>query len=294
MFPQLYEVLPKLCRLIEKNTLEGRNTVVGITGGSCTGKSSQVGEGLEKTLPFPCVLLHQDHFQKGSNLENLNPIYRWDDPANFGIEESYVLLTKLKQNESYEMPLYDFKQKANVGHQKIQAKQVILFEGLYAAHNELVDVCDFIIYVEVPLFVRCIRRVFRNSFHRYTLSPQLVLDRLVLGGVYPAHYNLVVHQKKHAHQVMYNYFDFQQIIGDFKLKALPNPKFKQYDWIYALPNFAAIKLKTTKNGKKLYFFQNEVVYFKIPISQEALIALFNYLDLDDAYYIDQQHQSTNQ
>ncbi|MGF1636566.1 MAG: uridine kinase, partial [Cyclobacteriaceae bacterium] len=136
--------------------------VVGIAGGSCTGKSSQVAKVLLCHFSTQAQLLAQDNYQKGIQLSNYFEFkYHWDDPANFGIEESRQMLETLKKGGEIDMPVYSFEKKRQIGYEKICSTPIVFFEGLYACDSHIKPVLDLSIYVESPLYGRLLRRVFR-------------------------------------------------------------------------------------------------------------------------------------
>ena len=277
MLHQIQEFLPQIKQIIQNNSARNRNTIIGVVGGSCSVKSTVVAQTLQLCLNCDSKILHQDDYQQGFNfIEDIDPVYRWDSPKNYGIEQSALLLYQLKNQQSWEMPQYSFDEKKNIGTQKILPSTVIIFEGIYSGYGPILEELDFLIFVETPFHARFIRRVFRNSFKRYQLPPKMVLERLLEGGVYKAHRDLIQPQKINADVVVYNNFNFQQIIDEFDLQSIT--KYKKYTILQqiSIPLNASMDIILLPNQNKyLVFSQNNNWHFKIPIQNES-IQLLNY------------------
>lgn len=181
---------------------KGKNAIIGIAGGSCTGKSSQISSELQNLLGSNVLSLAQDDYQLGNQLKVMDSIYRWDSPNNFGIKDAADALNILKNGGNVTIPVYSFKKRKRSGNKKVSPRPIIIFEGLYAGFEDISEVLDLLIYDEAPLYIRLIRRIFRNSFERYKSEPFLVLKHLISGGVFPAHRDLVIIQRKKAHYII--------------------------------------------------------------------------------------------
>lgn len=256
--------------------------IVGIAGGSCTGKSAQVAKKLSAKPLHHAQLLSQDNYQKGLELTNYYEYtYHWDDPANFGIEEGRQMLETLKLGKTAHMPVYSFERKRPVGFEKIQSTPIILFEGLYALHAQLRPVIDLSIYVESPLYGRLLRRVFRNAFDRYRLDPELVFERLLTGKVYEAHRAEVVRQKDNCDFIVHNHYCFSETIHQFDLKPLTAEIARNVLFTYALPNDFYLKVVKDKSDQMwLIITDTEHMYSKFSIKSSSL-DLLQKLDLDE-------------
>jgi uridine kinase len=126
----------------------------------------------------------------------------WDTPSNFGIKEAANALDILKNGGNATIPIYSFRKRKRLGNKKVSPRSIIIFEGLYAGFEDISEVLDLLIYVEAPLYIRLIRRIFRNSFERYKSEPSSVLKHLISGGVFPAHRDLVITQSEKAHYII--------------------------------------------------------------------------------------------
>lgn len=275
-------IINKISSLSAQFSEKAPSLIVGIAGGSCTGKSTQIAKKLCAQLPQHTQLLSQDNFQKGLELTNyFEYTYHWDDPANFGIEEGRQMLGTLKLGKTANMPVYSFERKKTVGFEKILSTPIILFEGLYALHAHLKPVVDFSIYVESPLYGRLLRRIFRNAFDRYRQDPELVLDRLLTGKVYEAHRAEVVRQKDNCGLIVHNPYCFSETINQFDLKPLNAEISSDLLFTYALPNDFNLKVVKDKLDQTWFIITDtEHMYSKFPIKNSSL-DLLQKLDLDE-------------
>ncbi|WP_373492681.1 uridine kinase [Aquiflexum sp.] len=275
-------IINKIGSLSAQFSEKAPSLIVGIAGGSCTGKSTQIAKKLCAQLPQHTQLLSQDNYQKGIELTNyFEYTYHWDDPANFGIEEGRQMLETLKSGKIAQMPVYSFERKKPVGYKKIQSTPVILFEGLYALHAHLKPLVDFSIYVESPLYGRLLRRVFRNAFDRYRQDPELVFERLLTGKVYESHRAEVVRQKENCDFTVHNPYCFSETIHQFDLKPMTSEILHDVLYIYALNNDFYLKVVKDKSDQMwLIITDTEHMYSKFSIKSSSLDQLKK-LDLDE-------------
>ena len=131
-----------------KGELAGPAFVIGICGGSASGKTT-VAQKIIKQLDVPWVtLLSMDSFYKVLNekqheLAALNE-YNFDHPDAFDFDLMVETLTKLKEGKKVEVPIYNF-----VTHRRehktvsMYGANVLIFEGILAFHSkEVVDLLD--------------------------------------------------------------------------------------------------------------------------------------------------------
>lgn len=203
------------------NQSKGKNTLITICGGSCTGKSSIVTKSLIDHFQDRSVVLHQDVFQNNeAYLKNISPTYKWDHPDNFSIGECDRVLTKLLNNEEVDIPDYSFKSDEPIGKVMLQPASIIFFEGLFSGHGKLSEKNDLLIYIEAPFYTRVIRRIFRNTLERYKgRDPALILEGFI-ETVTKAHHDFVVNQRDKADYILKMPFSFQELIDRFDLSDL--------------------------------------------------------------------------
>ncbi|MGJ3242419.1 MAG: uridine kinase family protein [Opitutales bacterium] len=246
-----------------------RPYVVAVAGGSATGKSTQVAARLAEHLGHLCCRIEQDHFQQRSAvIDRLNPRYRWDDPLNYGLEACADLLERLRAGREATMPVYSFMDRRHTGTQTLEARPVILLDGLYAGHESLQPWIDMALYVETPLYGRLLRRLFRNQFERYRNADPARTLQGFLGPVLKAHREQVRDQRGQAHWILQNPYRFTESLQRFGLQPV-----RQTDPIrrtYALPAGLTLELAGNPPGVTVFRIRYaDRLYFPFPVDPET-------------------------
>lgn len=141
--------------------------IIGITGGSASGKTSisqKIDEAFSNTNSVVIIKL-DDYYQ---NLDHLTMEERvrvnFDHPDAFDMERLIEDLQRLKARKPIEKPTYDF-----VNHtrssvvEKIKPVDVVIVEGLFVLQNpQLRAICDMKIFVDTDSDIRFIRRLIRD------------------------------------------------------------------------------------------------------------------------------------
>lgn len=141
--------------------------IIGITGGSASGKTSisqKIDEAFSNTNSVVIIKL-DDYYQ---NLDHLTMEERvrvnFDHPDAFDMERLIEDLQCLKARKPIEKPTYDF-----VNHtrssvvEKIKPVDVVIVEGLFVLQNpQLRAICDMKIFVDTDSDIRFIRRLIRD------------------------------------------------------------------------------------------------------------------------------------
>lgn len=255
-----------------------RPLLIGIAGGSCVGKTTQISEQLKKALGDEVVHVIQDNFQLDSDkLGQLHPLYFKDDPANYGIADSKKLLLKLKKNEAVNMPVFNFREAKRIDEQTIEPKPVVLFDGLYALHKDLLKTLDVGIYIEMPLFGRLIRRIIRNTLERYQAKNPSDIFKRYLEHVIHAHHDLVVKQRVDAHLILRNRFLFSESVEWFNLSPLETSPRGRVIIDYHLDGQTHFLFRQTRFEQyRITIEHNKRIYFDFPISLKHFSRLQQY------------------
>nr|XP_020463781.1 uridine-cytidine kinase-like 1 isoform X4 [Monopterus albus] len=146
--------------------------VIGLCGGSASGKTT-VARKIIEALDVPwVVLLSMDSFYKVLSPEQQTRAasndYNFDHPDAFDFDLLTYTLRKLKQGKSVKIPVYDF---TTHGRQKewktVYGASVIIFEGIMAfADKELLKLLDMKIFVDTDSDIRLVRRLRRDITER--------------------------------------------------------------------------------------------------------------------------------
>lgn len=181
-------------------TKNERPIVIGVTGGSGSGKTS-VSRAILNALPNHSILLfEQDSYYKDqSHLsfeERLNTNY--DHPLAFDTDLLIEHLKELMNYQTIKKPVYDYEAHTRSREVVIQEpKEVIIVEGILILEDErLRDLMDIKVYVDTEDDIRIIRRIKRDIEDRGR-SLDSVIDQY-LSVVKPMHSQFIEPTKKYA------------------------------------------------------------------------------------------------
>ncbi|XP_056633223.1 uridine-cytidine kinase-like 1 [Diorhabda sublineata] len=146
--------------------------VIGICGGSASGKTT-VAEKIIESLGVPWVtLLSMDSFYKVLN-EKQHEIadrneYNFDHPDAFDFDLLAQTLQRLKEGRKVEVPIYNFLTHSREAKTKtMYGANVIIFEGILTFHNQkVIDMLDMKVFVDADPDVRLARRLRRDISQR--------------------------------------------------------------------------------------------------------------------------------
>ncbi|XP_028253493.1 uridine-cytidine kinase-like 1 [Parambassis ranga] len=146
--------------------------VIGLCGGSASGKTTVANKIIE-ALDVPwVVLLSMDSFYKVLNKEEQELAakneYNFDHPDAFDFELLINVLRKLKKGKSIKVPVYDFTTHSRRKEWKtVYGANVVIFEGILAfANKELLKLLDMKVFVDTDSDIRLIRRLKRDISQR--------------------------------------------------------------------------------------------------------------------------------
>ncbi len=174
--------------------------IIGIAGGTGSGKTTVVKKIMERFQPDEVVLLPQDSYYKDSSnvpveeRQNIN----FDHPDAF----DWALLSKhismLKKGESIEQPIYSYitctRQKETI---HIEPKEVVIIEGILALWDKrLRSLMDLRIFVDADPDERLIRVIQRDVIERGRTA-EAVMDRYIR-VLKPMHMEFIEPCKRYA------------------------------------------------------------------------------------------------
>ncbi len=174
--------------------------VIGIAGGSASGKTTVAKKILQAHYGQPIVLLDQDAYYK--DLSHLPMEQRrkvnFDHPDAFDNELMVNHLKLLKQRSAVDKPVYSFKEYTRKsGTVRVEPASIVIVEGiLVLATKEMREHIDIKIFVEADDDIRFIRRLTRDVKDRGRTIEQVV-DQY-LNTVRPMHQSFVTPSKRHA------------------------------------------------------------------------------------------------
>ncbi|XP_072355112.1 uridine-cytidine kinase-like 1 isoform X3 [Scyliorhinus torazame] len=146
--------------------------VIGLCGGSSSGKTTVANKIIE-ALDVPwVVLLSMDSFYKVLNKEEQELAakneYNFDHPDAFDFDIIIHTLRKLKKGKSVKVPVYDFTTHSRRKDWKtVYGANVVIFEGILAfANKELLKLLDMKVFVDTDSDIRLVRRLKRDISER--------------------------------------------------------------------------------------------------------------------------------
>jgi len=177
-----------------------RAVVVGITGGTGSGKST-VAKEIFRSLPEKNILIIQQdaYYKKQSHLTMEKRIKtNYDHPMAFDTELLIDHLNKLISFQPIEKPIYDFsihdRKKETV---RVEPREIIILEGIMLLEDSrLRDLLDIKIFVDTDPDVRILRRIKRDIRDRGRTLESVVNQ--YLSTVKPAHNQFIEPTKKYA------------------------------------------------------------------------------------------------
>ena len=186
------------------NTHNNKPFVIGVAGGSGSGKSTVTRQVLASIGPEMTAVVFQDDYY--CDQTHLSPEARrttnYDHPDAFDWPLMVQHVQALRRGESIEMPTYDFTQD-NRARQTVTVKPapVIVIEGLFALYDaDLRDMMSLKVFVDTASDVRFIRRLQRDMAERGR-SAESVINQY-LQTVRPMHKQFIEPTKRQADVIL--------------------------------------------------------------------------------------------
>lgn len=174
--------------------------IIGICGGTGSGKTTVANRILESVSKDEVVFLQQDSYYR--DLDQMPLDYHkkvnFDHPDAIDNELLVEHLRALKRGDAVELPLYDFKTHSRRAETLHTAPQpIIIIEGiLIFAEQRLLDEMDIKVYVDTPDDIRFIRRLRRDIAERGRTVESVIEQYLTT--VRPMHMQFVEASKRYA------------------------------------------------------------------------------------------------
>ena len=173
--------------------------IVGIAGGTASGKTTIVRKIKEKFGDDIVVINHDSYYKAHDDLsyEDRSRL-NYDHPESFDTDLMIEDVKKLRNNIPIDMPVYDYtihnRSDATV---HVVPKKVIILEGILILENkQLRDLMDIKVFVETDADERLMRRIRRDMVER-ARSIESILAQY-RDTVKPMHEQFVEPSKKYA------------------------------------------------------------------------------------------------
>jgi uridine kinase len=174
--------------------------IIGIAGGTGSGKTTVVKKIVEKCTNKDVVVLPQDAYYKdNSHLpieERLEINFDHPDAIEFDLLINHIKM--LKEGKKIDMPIYSYLTCTRSPETiEIYPKKVIIVEGILIFSNEeLRNLCDIKVFVDAEADDRLIRVIYRDIVERGR-SVDKVLERYIK-TVKPSHLQFIEPTKRYA------------------------------------------------------------------------------------------------
>ena len=172
--------------------------VIGICGGSCSGKSAMAGK-ISKMLNVSSVCISQDAYY--CDLKGLTPEEKanvnYDSPSALDNELFFEHLKMLKEGKAIDRPDYSYITSTRTGATRVEPAEFIFVDGLFLYNFENHrDVFDKKIFISADEKTRIQRMLARDVLERGR-TEQMVMNHY-FRDVKPAHDTIIEGEKEFA------------------------------------------------------------------------------------------------
>jgi uridine kinase len=174
--------------------------IIGICGGTGSGKTTIARKIVQTVGAENVVLVEQDSYYRNLGDMPLDErhLANFDHPDSIDSEMLMNHIKRLKNAQSIEMPIYDFKSHTRSGQtEHIPPKQVVIVEGiLIFAEPRVLELLDVRVFVDTPDDIRFIRRLKRDINERGRTVESVIGQ--YFATVRPMHHEFVELSKRYA------------------------------------------------------------------------------------------------
>ncbi len=177
-----------------------KSVVIGVAGGSGSGKTTVVRRIVESLGPDQVTVLEHDRYYRDLNDLRFEEraALNYDHPDSLESDLLVRHVRDLKSGRSVEVPQYDFARYVRLeATERIAPRKAIIVEGiLIFTDAHLRDLMDVKVFVDADADTRFIRRLRRDVAERGR-TMESVIDQY-LGTVKPMHFEFVEPTKRYA------------------------------------------------------------------------------------------------
>jgi uridine kinase len=174
--------------------------VIGVAGGSGSGKTTVVRRIVESLGPDQVTVLEHDRYYRDRNDLRLEEraALNYDHPDSLETDLLVRHVRDLKAGRHVEVPRYDFTRHARLeATEAIEPRKAIIVEGILIFNDvALRDLMDVKVFVDADADTRFIRRLRRDVAERGRTMENVVEQ--YLGTVKPMHFDFVEPTKRYA------------------------------------------------------------------------------------------------
>ena len=183
--------------------MENNILVIGIAGGTGSGKTTLMKRLVERFRADVTVLSHDNYYRRRDDMafeERCKVNY--DEPAALETDLMARHLDALRRGQAIDCPVYDFSRHNRSNETvRIEPKRVIIVEGILIFENkQLRDLMDIKIFVDTDADIRLCRRIRRDVRERGRTLESVIEQYQTT--VKPMHEKYVEPSKRYAHIVV--------------------------------------------------------------------------------------------
>jgi uridine kinase len=181
-----------------------RPIIIGVAGGSGSGKTTVVREIINSLDSGQVTVIHHDSYYRDTS--HLAPDARqtinYDHPDSLETELLVEHLRELREGRSAAVPVYDFAEHARLDRREhVEPRRIIIVDGLLILWDrQLREMMDIKVFVDTDADVRLIRRLERDIRERGRSTDSVIAQ--YIRSVRPMHLEFVEPSKRYADVIL--------------------------------------------------------------------------------------------
>ena len=205
--------------------------LVGIVGGSASGKTSFLRELLTRLPEKKCAVVSQDNYYRPIHEQERDASGQpnFDLPTAFQVDRFHDDLSRLLRGESITKIEYTFNHRDRAGRAiTIEPAEVLILEGLFLFHyEEIRKLIDLRVFIEAKVEVCKERRLQRDASERGYGREHV--EYRWQQHVLPAYQQFILPYRDEAHLVVTNHVDYEkglEVVAHHVLAKIAQPRAK--------------------------------------------------------------------
>lgn len=192
--------------------------IIGISGGSGSGKTTFVKELARSFTPEQVCILSQDNYYKPreEQVSDRNNVSNFDLPESFKEAEYHQDVLRLLNGEDVVLKEYTYNNPLAAPRLiTYKAAPIVIIEGIFVFHfTDVSNLMDFKIFIDADEHIKLIRRIQRDQIERnYPLEDVLYRYQ---HHVYPSYAKFILPYKPNCDMVVDNNISFEDAMETVK------------------------------------------------------------------------------